>query len=218
MNRIYFIRHGESESNAERIFDNSTGKNPLTMTGRRQAEATADWFQQRPVTALYSSPIPRAVETAEVISRKINQPVTCLQELSEFRIGDLEGLPMNRENSAIHRTVLEKWREGKTETPFPNGETYTELIQRFTCALTKIRRDHPQGDVLVVSHGGLIIFGLKALCANADWDPVWSVLMSNCAISTAEISLKPEGIQGKLLKWASADHLPDELNNASKEF
>ena len=218
MHNIFFIRHGESAANVLRIFDNCTGEYLLTEAGVQQAEATASWFAKESIQAIYSSPIPRALQTARIISLKIKKPVTILQELKEFRIGDLEGQPQSGSTLQTYFHVLQEWRNGNSEIAFPGGETHTELIQRFTAAIKKIIADKSEGNTLVVGHGGQIIFGVKALCPQADWETVWGTIIKYCSITRVEFSESNNKITGKLIQWANTDHLPTHLIDIRKDY
>jgi broad specificity phosphatase PhoE len=218
MPNIFFVRHGESSANILRIFDNCSGDYPLTDLGLQQCEATATWFSQKPIQAIYSSPIPRALETARIISLKIKKPVTVLQELKEFRIGDLEGQPMSGPALETYFQVLQEWRNGNMEVAFPNGETYTELIKRFMVAINKISTENPDGDALVVGHGGQIIFGVKAICPQAEWETVWGKKIKNCSITQVEIKVENNKITGGLIKWADTDQLPAHLIITDRDY
>ena len=214
MSLIYFVRHGESVSNVNYIFNNSLEEDPLTEKGILQAKATAKWLADKPIDALYSSPIPRALETAKLIAEEIKKPIQVLPQLMEFRIGDLQNKTMNDENFFLHDTILNEWKNGLREVSFPGGENHLQLIQRFNEAMRRMVGEHPSGTIAAVGHGGQIIFGLKAICPNASWEPVWGRIMSNCAITHAEISLFNHRLVGRLDYWANADHLPRELVNS----
>jgi 2,3-bisphosphoglycerate-dependent phosphoglycerate mutase len=218
MPNIFFIRHGESTANVLRIFDNSTGDYPLSDKGIQQAEITAAWFAKNSIQAIYSSPVPRALETARIISLKIKKTVTIQQELKEFRIGTLEGQPQSGPALETYFHVLQEWRNGHPQIAFPGGETYTELILRFKAAIKKIIADNPKGNTLVVSHCGLIIFGIKALCPQADWETVWGTINKFCSITHVEFRDSPNSMTGKLIRWANTDHLPDDLIDLRKEY
>lgn len=214
MSLIYFVRHGESVSNVNHIFNNSLEEDPLTEKGILQAKATAKWLADKPIDALYSSPIPRALETAGLLAEKIKKPIRVLPQLMEFRIGELQNKAMNDENFFLHDNILNKWKNGMRQASFPAGENYLQLIRRFDEALRKMVGEHPSGTIVAVGHGGQIIFGLKAICPNASWEPVWGKIMSNCAITHAEICLKNDEVVGRLGYWANEEHLPKELINS----
>jgi len=92
MKTIFFVRHGESESNVAKIQANEIDKYPLTARGRAQVERlTQELVLIRP-NALYSSQVLRAAETAGIISRRLNIPVQLNQALGERDWGKANGM------------------------------------------------------------------------------------------------------------------------------
>src|SRR6187397_1651270 len=89
--RLYLIRHGQSAGNAEGRFGGH-GPTPLSDLGREQAEKTAIVLEKEGVHAIYSSDLPRAVQTAEPLARRLNIPINTSPAFRERNIGVLEGL------------------------------------------------------------------------------------------------------------------------------
>src|SRR3712207_5088470 len=88
---LYFVRHGESEANRLREFSNRGVKHGLTPRGREQAAALARALRGAAVAKLFSSPLLRAVETAEILSAAIGVPYEVTDALREYDCGILEG-------------------------------------------------------------------------------------------------------------------------------
>ena len=146
MQNIYLVRHGQSDANVLRMFDNSNDGHPLTELGRAQAQQTAEHFSGLPIRAMFCSPILRAAQTAEIISKRINLPVEKMDEFKEFLIGDLNGQPMLGEAHETFHNVLNEWARGNPLASFPNGENHHGLINRFKQGLQKIHRANPEGE------------------------------------------------------------------------
>ena len=92
MKKIIFVRHGESVSNVAKLQANEIDKYPLTPRGRSQVERlTQELALVRP-KALYSSPVLRAIETAEIISRRLNLPIQVNRTLTERDWGRANGM------------------------------------------------------------------------------------------------------------------------------
>ena len=92
MKTIFFVRHGESESNVAKIQANEIDKYPLTTRGRAQVERLTQELALIRPTALYSSQVLRAAETAGIISRRLNIPVQLNQTLKERDWGRANGM------------------------------------------------------------------------------------------------------------------------------
>lgn len=89
---FYYLRHGETESNAARLIAGSLDVD-LTPLGRSQALAAAAALAHAPITAIYSSPLKRARETAEPIAQRLKLPVAIIPGIAERFWGALEGQP-----------------------------------------------------------------------------------------------------------------------------
>lgn len=89
--KLYFTRHGESEANLLREHSNRGFRHPLTSKGREQAAILAQKLVDVPVPQLFTSPIMRAVQTAEILSGTLGVPYESADALREYDCGILEG-------------------------------------------------------------------------------------------------------------------------------
>jgi alpha-ribazole phosphatase/probable phosphoglycerate mutase len=149
---IFLARHGESDWNVEKRFQGHRDR-PLTERGREQAHALADLVGAEKIGAVYTSPLSRARETAEIVAARVGLKVVALPELREVDTGSWSGLS-RADVEARFPEGFAHWRSGGSA--WENGESYDEMAERVIGALRKIAEDHPDGRVLVVSHGGPI--------------------------------------------------------------
>src|SRR5690242_10734923 len=119
MNTIYFVRHGENPANLTREFSHHRVDYGLTLAGIRQAHETAAYFRNQGIDAVYTSPLKRARETAEIIGEALGLPVLEREDFREVNTGRLEDEPPTPENWAFHDGILHDWMHGKPETRFP---------------------------------------------------------------------------------------------------
>jgi broad specificity phosphatase PhoE len=199
MTTLYLVRHGESEANVRRVFSNGKLDLPLTDLGRRQARQTAAWLDGRGVAHVFSAPLLRARQTAEIIAERLGAPVTVLQDLDEVRVGDLDA----RDDDAswdVHAQVLARWYAGELDAAFPAGETFRQALARFEAALREIARHHPVEAVAAVTHGAIQLTVLPRLCPTIDAS---ARTLPNVALTTLELS--PDGLACSL--WGSTAHL-----------
>lgn len=152
MTTIFLARHGESDWNVEKRFQGHRDR-PLTERGREQAHALADLVGAEKIGAVYTSPLSRARETAEIVAARVGLKVVALPELREVDTGSWSGLS-RADVEARFPEGFAHWRSGGSA--WENGESYDEMAERVIGALRKIAEDHPDGRVLVVSHGGPI--------------------------------------------------------------
>jgi broad specificity phosphatase PhoE len=151
--RLVLVRHGESTWNALGIVQGQADAPGLTDRGRRQAVTLADQFQHRPVIALVSSDLARARETAEIIARRLDSAVVLDERVRERNFGVFEGGP----SSALGcdaTGVSGEWVVDADLRP-AGGESVRDLYDRVAWFVDSVR-DGPDGDVVVVCHGGAI--------------------------------------------------------------
>jgi broad specificity phosphatase PhoE len=149
---IFLARHGESDWNVEKRFQGHTDR-PLTERGREQAYALADLVAGEKIDAIYTSPLSRAQETAEIVAARAGLEPVALPELREVDTGSWSGLS-RADVEARFPEGFARWRSGASG--WEDGETYEEMAERVIGALGTVAEAHPDGRVLVISHGGPI--------------------------------------------------------------
>jgi broad specificity phosphatase PhoE len=149
---IFLARHGESDWNVEKRFQGHSDR-PLTERGRKQAHALADLVASEKIDAVYTSPLSRAQETAEIVAARAGLEPVALPELREVDTGSWSGLS-RADVEARFPEGFSRWRSGGSG--WKDGETYEQMAERVIGALRTIAEDHPDGRVLVISHGGPI--------------------------------------------------------------
>ncbi|MCA1621539.1 MAG: histidine phosphatase family protein [Acidobacteria bacterium] len=185
--RVLLVRHGQSRGNAERRFGGHT-PTPLSELGHRQAEATARALAAEGVTAVYSSDLLRAVETAEPLPRATGLEVRQTAALRERSVGLMEGLTFE-EAAAAHPEEYAALLRGDFEHVLAGGESYRQLLDRAAAELDRAAEENRGGTVAVFSHAGTI--GILALHLMGALDapalkPVW-LSSSNCGITRFEL-------------------------------
>lgn len=152
--RVIFIRHGETEWNASLRYQGPGV--PLNDTGRLQARRAGERLARYGATALYTSDMPRALETATLIGAATGLQVQPLPDLREIDVGQWEGLTPED----LYRRYPDHMREydrDPARTVRLGGESYAQLQERALRALTSIQQAQRPGEVvLAVSHGGTI--------------------------------------------------------------
>ncbi len=158
MTTLLLVRHGETDWNAEGRLQGHTDR-PLNDYGRRQARELAERLAGDGVTAIYSSDLSRARETAQIVGERLGLPVEVDPDLREKDWGNWEGL------TSDERLTVEL--EGETT------EAHRERVMR---AVDRIAARHPGETVVVVTHGGSLRRIQAALKGIAE--PV----IDNCAV------------------------------------
>jgi broad specificity phosphatase PhoE len=161
---VHLARHGESDWNAAGRFQGHSDR-PLTAVGRRQAKALADELAATAeLSAVYSSPLRRAFETAAVVGARVGVDPVPLDELREVDVGDWAGLSRG-EVEARFPDAFRRWLDGGEG--WEDGETYADMSARVLGAILGVAAAHPDDEILVVSHGGPIR-AIQAAAARMD--------------------------------------------------
>lgn len=150
---IALVRHGETDWNINRRLQGRTDI-PLNTTGQAQAGATAELlreFGENEWTAVASSPLGRAVETAEIIGTALALPAPSIDDaLIERHFGEAEGL--------LVADAQERW----PELNVPGAETTSDVATRSATAFARWLEAAP--GTIVVAHGAMLRLGLSELC------------------------------------------------------
>ncbi|MDQ4082719.1 MAG: histidine phosphatase family protein [Actinomycetota bacterium] len=150
MTTVLLARHGETAWNAESRFQGHADP-PLNEDGRRQAREFAEQVAGEGIVAIYSSPLRRALETAEIVGNRLGLEVTPVDALREIDVGEWQGLTRS-EVEERYPEAFARWigfGQG-----WEHGETYEQMGKRVRDALRELAARHPGEVVLVVTHGG----------------------------------------------------------------
>jgi broad specificity phosphatase PhoE len=159
--RILLIRHGETDWNRTGRFQ---GRSDLLLNqqGRNQARALASAMKEEFITAIYTSPLLRAVETARAI-RVFHPSAPLIEEkgLMEMDLGEFEGME-GRRWAAEYSDFRQAWQENPASVTMPGGESLREVQARAIGTLGRITRLYPPGCTLLLCSHNFI--NLTLLC------------------------------------------------------
>lgn len=124
MNRLLLVRHGENRANLTKEFSHRLVDYPLTAKGRLQAEQTAAYLRGYPVTQVFTSPLKRARETAQLIAAGMGASVSVLEPFRELNVGTLEAAPPSTASWRLHDDIVRAWADGDADARFPEGESF----------------------------------------------------------------------------------------------
>jgi len=151
LGQIIFLRHGQAKNNTERILAGRTEGVPLTDTGIKQSEQTAEFLKQMNISAIYSSPIERAKHTAEIAGKHNSLDVTIDDRLNELDMGKFTGMPYD-EILKTHGNVFMKFYNGELEIAHNGVETFPDVKKRILGIVDHVIEKHPDENVLLVTH------------------------------------------------------------------
>ena len=188
---VLLIRHGQSRGNAEGRFGGHTDT-PLSARGRRQAEALAKALVGEKFSAIYSSDLKRAVQTAEPLARVTRAKLITSDAFRERSVGVMEGLTFE-EAAAQYPEQYAALLHRDFEHVLLGGESYRQTLDRASKKLDEIIEEHKGGRVAVFTHTGAIcILSLHLMGAldSPELKPVW-IATANCGI--ARFDLRDDG-------------------------
>jgi broad specificity phosphatase PhoE len=188
---IFLVRHAESTWN--RLKKIQGRRDPqLSPYGKKEAKLLGRRFKGLAFDAIYSSPLLRAHQTAEI---------TVDHGLTEICLGDWEGKTLNQIRKK-YGEAFDRWAVRPTRIRIPHGEDFKAFVGRVRRTLRKIERKHPDGNVLVVCHGG-VISTYATIVLNLPPDDVWCLTVKNASLTIVEVGTDIH----KLVTFNDVSHL-----------
>jgi broad specificity phosphatase PhoE len=188
---VVIIRHGQSQGNAEGRFGGHTDT-PLSPRGRKQAQATAKALASEKFSAIYSSDLPRAIETASPLAKLVGIPLETTDALRERSVGVMEGLTFE-EAAEQHPEQYQALLHRDFEHVLAGGESYRQTLDRASRQLDEAIEQHKGGRIALFAHTGticILILHLMGALDAPDLKPVW-IATANCGI--ARFDLRDDG-------------------------
>ncbi len=185
--KIYLMRHGETAWNAENKLQGHSDI-PLNEKGIELAKRTGQALKDIPFEAAYSSPLIRAIQTAQIVMEGKGVPVQTDDRLKEMGFGVLEGIHhREKEHSEFLRTLNRDTIEYQAPE---GGETFAQVEERvydFFCELVQ-KKELADSYVLVTSHGAAIRGLMNKLFDGGDISRFWgNGVHKNCAVSILNV-------------------------------
>lgn len=188
MTRLLLIRHGETDWNVAGRWQGQTDV-PLNARGRAQAVALVTPLAGTPLTAIYSSDLSRARETAEILARSTGLSVQVDPRLREIDLGEWEG-QLATDIQTRYADLLAQRRANPFSVSPPGGETAASALARARAALKDIVQRHAQGSVALISHGFLLAL-LRLHYTGQSVSQLWTLIPPNC--EPVELSIESSG-------------------------
>jgi probable phosphoglycerate mutase len=201
---MILVRHGESTWNREHRIQGQLDP-PLSDEGRHQAELLGRRLAGRRLAGFYTSDLKRAFETAEAIGALVDPIPEPTPGLREIYLGDWEGLRTD-EIAERFPDAWARWIEEPDWDLVPGGEGAARFEARVIATLDEILDRHSHGDVLVVTHGGVIQVALHRVIGRPSRG-LFPFKIQNASISLIEVR------QGRMVIGGSNDigHLEPAL-------
>ncbi len=151
MTQLCLIRHGQTDWNLEGRYQGQSDV-PLNENGHEQAKSLIEKLKEQTFSAVYSSDLMRAQQTAAPIAKMLDIPIQIEPRLREINQGEWEGVLVD-DIKARYAEIWSKRTVDPANVRPPGGETVREVANRVYAALDEIARIFPTDQVIVVSHG-----------------------------------------------------------------
>ena len=185
--RIDLVRHAESTWNSVRRVQGNHGEVHLSELGRAQAGLLGERLRSMEFSRIYCSSAERAVETAR-IALGDDRSIEFMDELREISFGEWEGLLVS-EVKERYPGELELWFSAPSKVAIEDAEPFMEFHERASRTVDGII-DSSEGDILIVSHGGIICAWLTHILGMSP-DDIWSFSLPNTSLTTVMIDFRP---------------------------
>jgi broad specificity phosphatase PhoE len=154
--KIFLVRHGETDWNMIRRIQGGASDIPLNEKGKKQAEGVAVRLKSEPIKAIYSSPLQRALHTAQAIARYHDLPIETLPSLKEILVGELEGVSGSEMKLRFDQLICQTCQD-RSLVKLPGGESLSDVQIRAWSTLQEISAKHVEGNLVLVSHYFVIL-------------------------------------------------------------
>ena len=163
--KLYFVRHGRTLWNLEGRFQGASGDSPLLPDSIDILKQLGQYLKEIPFDTIYSSDLPRAVKSAEIIQSQLQAPcpLKIIPDLREWQLGKLEGLKITTLNS-IYPQQIKAFRSNlaQFDTRMFEAESLYSTTQR-TIQFIKSLKESPTERILIVGHGANLTASLRTL-------------------------------------------------------
>lgn len=178
---MYIIRHGQTEWNIEKKLQGRTDI-PLNDAGRSKAEAVKDALKDVEIAEIYSSPLIRAYETADIIRAERKIPVNIEKDIIEISFGGLEGKVYRQGDTDGDERIYNFFNHPERYKPAYGGETIAELKARTGNFIKRMSEKSIscKAGILVCSHGAAISAMLACIKNTPDSDFWKNGVPDNC--------------------------------------
>ena len=156
MTRIILVRHGQTAWNVGAFSGEGEcfrGRIdlPLNERGRAQAQALAERLADEPIAAIYTSPLQRAIKTAEPTSRRLGLTVQPLEDIIDINYGHWQEQP-HSEVARLYPALYRQWLQEPHKVRPPGGESLEKVRDRAMAALYQVIARHQDQTILVAAH------------------------------------------------------------------
>ena len=210
MTRLYLIRHGETLWNREKRLQGHLDIG-LNEIGLWQAEQVGRHLASRPIQAIISSDLSRAADTARAIAQHHSLSLQLDVQLRERHYGNMQGLTYD-EVARNHPRNHQAWKNREPDFCPDGGESLKQFYQRVTQAVLNWVIKHPQLEIVIVAHGG-VLDCMNRYARGLSLSVARDFEILNASLNT----LTYQDAQLKIEEWGNTEFLKHQLNKSLDE-
>lgn len=154
MINLIMVRHGEIPSNLNKVYAGMSDEE-LTVKGTRQAKEAVGKLKELNIRAIYSSPVRRALQTAEIINEEIGVQLIVENAFREMKMGPWEGLS-EYDIAGTYPEEWNVWQKRPDELVLPGRETLHELLARVLKGIQGIYKQGIEENIVIITHVAII--------------------------------------------------------------
>lgn len=211
MTIVLMVRHGQNDYIGKRLAGRLPGVH-LNNEGQRQAQTLAQALKELPITAIYSSPLERAIETAQPLSEAKSLPVLINQALLEVDFGEWTGMTQQEmESQPLWHTV----QKNPSEMRFPGGESFYEAQERLRTGLNEIIMRYDTNEIIACfSHSDAIKLAITS-ALSISINTFQNLIINPASVSILNLTTKRNDLVCTNWQPSLASSLPPEILPAS---
>ncbi len=180
MIEIILTRHGNTQWNQAEIF-RGRADIPLTGTGVRQVEALGKYLQNENIDVIYTSPLKRAVKTADAIAKHQKLDVNAVENLNDLDFGEWTG-KTTKEVAELYPELYQDWLDTPEQVRAPGGESLETVRQRAMPFIQDAAARCGEGKIVIVSHRVVLKVVICALLG-LDNSRFWNIRVDTAALT-----------------------------------
>jgi broad specificity phosphatase PhoE len=193
---LLLIRHATCDHVGRRLVGRAPGVR-LNSAGLAEAQVLAEVAARLPIDAVYSGPLERAVQTAEILAAPLGAPIRVAPGLNELDFGEWTGRTLD---SLAGDPRWRAFNEARATTRIPGGELMEEAVDRAAREIERIHQAHPDNIVAAVSHGDMIR-GVLLRYLRLPMDAIHMIEVSPASVSVVRVGGATVQIRG--INWVA---------------
>ena len=182
--KLFLVRHAESTWNLAGRYQGRIDTE-LSELGLKQAQRIAEHLKPFKMDAIYSSPLRRALHTAIAIALEQGMDVRVEEDLTEIDHGAWNGL-LRSEVEKRYGPLYQLWLTSPSKVRMPGGESLTDVSERTRRVVSRIIKEHGDGQVVICSHNAVLRLIIADLL-DLSLDRFWAIGIDNASISLLEL-------------------------------